>query len=90
MKYNILARQDKARPYIIGDFIATTLSKKTFELVKENNPDLFKDYVFIAYKDTDFSWWASVSKKLFATKSGYKLKKGVYFDCDWYGNVREI
>lgn len=90
MKYNILAKQDKNCPFIIGDFIATTLNKETFEKIKENNKELFENYTFIPYKDTDFSWWQSVTKKLFKTKSGYKLRKGVYFDCDWYGNVREM
>ncbi len=90
MKYNILAKQDKKYTFLLSDFIATKINKETFEKIKEHNKNYFEDYVFIPYEETDFSWWQRVNKKLYKAKVGYKLKKGVYFECDWYGNVSEI
>lgn len=90
MKYNLIAKQDERYAFLLSDFIATTLSKETFEKIKEHNKKLFENYVFIPYEETDFSWWTKVSKKLYATRKGYKLRTGVYFDIDFYGNVSEI
>lgn len=83
--YNILAKCDKEKSYIILDMIATKLSKTQFEELKSINEALLGDYKFIPYKDTDFSWWYKVNKKLTASK----LYKNCCFDCDFYGNIIE-
>lgn len=89
-QYNLIAKQDKERPYIIGGFIATKLNKKQCETAINLFGDTLKDYVFIPYKETDFSWWQNVRAKLTLSGNTFRLKKGVYFDIDWYGNVYEI
>lgn len=81
--YNLLAKSDKKYSFLISDFIATKLNEKEFEIIKKNNEKLFKDYRFIPYNETDFTWWAKVNKYL--TKN--KLYSGVCFDIDYFGNI---
>lgn len=83
--YNILAKCDKEKSYIITDFIATKLTKTQFEKLKTLNEKLLGEYRFIAYNDTDFTWWSRVNKKLTASR----LYKNCCFDIDFYGNVYE-
>lgn len=83
-KYNLLTKRVSGKEYLISDFIATKLSKKQFEKIKANNAFL-SEYDFTPYKETDFTWWSRVSKKLTAKK----LYSGVLFECDFYGNVTE-
>lgn len=84
-KYNIVAKRNKERPFIIEDMIATKLTEAVFNKLKELNQERFGDYTFIPYKDTDFSWWVRISKKL--TQS--KIYSGICFYCDSYGNISE-
>lgn len=88
-QYNLLVLRDKEHPFIIGGFIATKLSKEQCEHAIQEW-DRLKDYSFIAYKDTDFSWWQSVRKKLTysATTCTFRLRSA-NFDIDWFGNVIE-
>lgn len=84
--YNLLAKCDKEHPYIIYDFVATKLSKKEFEKLRDysqHNKDLLGEYRFIPYQDTDFSWWGSVKKYL--TKR--HLYHNQYFEIDYWGYV---
>ena len=85
MAYNMLVKRVKDKPYLIYGFMATTLNKETFEKLKAINQETLGDYDFIAQKDTDFSWWDKVDKKL----TLHKIKQA-YFDIDYYGNVTEI
>lgn len=84
-KYNILAKRQKGREYIILDMIATKLSEKAFKRIQEQNKSRLGDYVFIKNKDTDFSWWDKVSRKLTP-----KYLKEAEFECDVWGNVKEV
>ena len=85
MAWNMLVKRVEDKPYIIHGFMATTMSKEKFEKLKAINPDTLGDYDFIAQKDTDFSWWSKVERKLTPTKI-----VRAYFDIDYYGNVSEI
>lgn len=80
----LLVKPLKDKPYIITDFMATRLSKKDFERLQELNPELLKDWRYTPRKETDFSWWSKVTKKLTKTKI-----VTAYFDIDFYGNVSE-
>lgn len=84
-KVNIIAKGAPGREYIITDMMATRLTEAKFKQLQEMNPDLFRDYRFIPQEETDFSWWSRISKKLTARK----IYSGVYFHCDFYGNVTE-
>lgn len=84
MAWNMLVKRVKGKEYFIHDFMATTLSEKDFEAIKELNPDTLGEYDFIPQAETDFSWWSKVTKKLTKTKI-----KTAYFDIDFYGNVSE-
>ena len=81
-KYNIIAKCDTEKPYIILDMIATKLNKKQFEKLQEQNTKLLGNYRFINYNDTDFTWWGKIEKYLTNTK----ITKA-YFDIDFYGNI---
>lgn len=85
MAWNMLVKRVEDKPYIIYGFMATTMGKEKFEKLKAINPDTLGDYDFIAQKDTDFSWWSKVERKLTPTKI-----VRAYFDIDYYGNVSEI
>ena len=90
-QYNILVIRNKEKPYILrGAFIATKLSKAQFEKAKEVWADKLGEYDFIAYKDTDFTWWRNVTRKLCYSEATctYRLREA-YFDIDWFGNVKE-
>lgn len=83
MKYNIVAKCVKGKEYLMTEMIATSLSKKQFEQLKELNKEKWEDYRFIPYNNTDFSWWHRITKYL--TKR--YIYSGVYFDCDYWGNI---
>lgn len=81
-KYNIIAKTIPNKEYIITEMIATNLTKEKFLKIQKLNGFL-KDYKFINFKDTDFTWWQRITK--FLTQS--KLYKNCYFDIDFYGNI---
>ncbi len=83
-KVNIIAKGVKGKEYIITDMIATRISEKKFKELQKINTEKLGDYRFIENKHTDFSWWARISKKLTPTKIS-----SAYFECDFYGNIRE-
>lgn len=85
MTWNMLVKRVKDKPYIIYDFMATTLKKEDFESLKSANSELLGEYDFIPQAETDFSWWCKVKKKL-----THKKIKEAYFDIDYYGNVSEL
>ena len=82
-KYNIIAKCVKGAEYLMTEMIATSLTKKQFEKIKELNKEKFADYRFIPYNDTDFSWWHKITK--YMTKK--YVYSGVCFDYDWFGNI---
>ena len=84
MAWNMLVKRVTGKEYLIHGFMATTLSKGKFEKLKELNPELLGEYDFIPQRETDFSWWSKVERKLTPTKI-----KEAYFDIDYYGNVKE-
>jgi hypothetical protein len=89
MAVNIIAKSVKGKEYLISEMIATRLTDKQWQKIKELNPQLFGDsdsfvWRFIPQKETDFSWWPKISRKLTSTKI-----KGACFDCDYYGNITE-
>lgn len=84
MAWNILAKRVKGKEYLIYDFMATTMNKEQFEKLKTVNEELLGEYDFIPQKETDFSWWSKVTKKLTPKKI-----VTAYFDIDYYGNVTE-
>ena len=85
MKYNMLIKRDEKYSFIFErkSVIATNLSEKDFEKIRALNMDLLKDYSFVKYQDTDFTWWSFCTMLL--TKN--KLYKNQCFDIDWYGNI---
>lgn len=84
-KYNLAVKRNKEKSFLIEDMIATKLSESMFNKLKDLNPEKLGDYSFMPYKDTDFSWWLRISKKL----TPHKIYSGVRFDCDSYGNISE-
>lgn len=80
--YNMLSKRDKDKPYIIFDFVATKLSEKQFNRLKELNPDILGDYYFIPYAHTDFTWWGKCTKYL----TNRRLSQA-YFSIDYFGNI---
>lgn len=74
------------REYLIdlSSAMATRLSEREFEQVKQANPDKFEGYRYIKPCDIDFSWWYRVHRYL--TKSKITSRE---FDIDYYGNVTE-
>ena len=85
MIYNIIVKYNNKYKFFINDIIATNLNKKEFEKIKNANMDLLKDYDFIPFKKADFSWWGGITK--FLTRN--KLYKNVYFNIDFFGNVKK-
>lgn len=68
-RYNIVAKSPKGKEYMLGDMMATTLSRAKFERIKELNPQLFDGYHWIPFSKTQPHWWEQrVLKKLTATK----------------------
>ena len=82
---NILAKRVQGKEYIITDFIATKLNEAQFNKIKDLNKDTLGGYSFVPFKDTDFTWWSRVNKKLTP-----KNITEAYFDIDFYGNVTEV
>lgn len=90
-KYNIIAKTIPNKEYIITEMIATKSNKKLFKELQEKY-DYLKEYKFIDYKDTDFTWWGKITKLLTIRKD--TLFKNItfnikycYFDIDFYGNI---
>ena len=75
----------KGREYILTDIMATSLSEKKFTELQAINAEKLGDYRWVSQKNTDFSWWGKISKKLTATRI-----KTAYFECDFYGKVTEL
>ena len=80
--YNIVAKPHKDCDYIYVDMIATKLSEKQFNRVKELNPSLLGDYVFVPYSQTDFTWWSSIKKYL-----TQRRLSSAYFSIDYWGRI---
>lgn len=74
------------REYLIklSEAMATRLSEREFEQVKQANPDKFKGYRYIKPCDIDFSWWPRIRRYL--TKRKIISRE---FDIDCYGRVVE-
>lgn len=85
MKYNVIVKEHPNASYIYTEVIATNLSKKMFEKLQRINPFL-EGYKFLPYSETDFGWWHKITK--FLTQN--KLYNGVYFDCDFHGNITKF
>lgn len=81
--YNIIAKRVKGHEYIMTDLIATKLTRNQFEKIKQLNQKLFEDYYFIPYKETDFTWWAKITKYL----TTCKLYHNQCFEIDYFGNI---
>lgn len=81
--YNILAKPHPNANYILSDFIATKLTKSQFNKIKELNPNILGNHIFIPYNETDFTWWAKTTKYL----TQHKLYTQAYFSIDYYGRV---
>ena len=82
---NMIVKRVKGKEYLISDMMGTSLSKVKFEKLKELNPELLGDYVFLPKSEICSSWWAKTTKKLTSTKIVH-----TYFDCDLWGKVTEI
>lgn len=82
---NIIAKGVKGKEYLITEMIATRLNKKQFERLQKANKDILGGYRFIDNRDTDFSWWSRINKKLTAKK----IISGCAFECDFYGDIKE-
>lgn len=85
MAWNMLAKSVKGKEYLIYDFMATTMTKKQFEIAQALNPDVLDGYRFIPQSETDFSWWDRCFKKLTPSKI-----IRAEFSIDYYGKVKEI
>lgn len=85
-KMNIIALGVKGKEYLIRDMMATRLTEKEFEEVKQNTNGYFDEWRYIPHKDTDFSWWRVVNKKL--TKR--HIYRDMAFECDVHGNITEL
>ena len=59
---NLLTKNKPGAEYIITDMMATRLSRKKFEQLKEINPDTLGEWNWC--ECPDFSWWSRVTKKL--------------------------
>lgn len=68
----------------LSSAMATRLSEREFEQVKQANPDKFEGYRYIKPSDIDFSWWYRIHRYL--TKSKITTRE---FDIDYHGNVTE-
>lgn len=89
MTYNLLVKTCPDRPDYLIDLktaIATRLSENKFKAIQSANPKRLGDYRFIAYKDTDYSWWERVT--LYMTEN--RIYKNVWFVCDFDGNIRKL
>ena len=64
--------------------MATRLSEREFEQVKQANPDKFEGYRYIKPSDIDFSWWCRVHRYL--TKRKITPRE---FNIDYCGNITE-
>lgn len=82
----IVAPVVPGREYLfkLGEAMATRLSEREFERVKQANPERFKNYKYIKSCDIDFSWWCRVHRYL--TKRKITPRE---FDIDYYGRVVE-
>lgn len=90
MSVNIIAKCVKGKEYLMGEMIATRLTEKQWEELKSANLDKFGDteqytWRYIPQRETDFSWWDRITKKLTKTK----LIGGCEFTCDYYGKITE-
>lgn len=81
----MIAKGVKGKEYILTDIMATSLSRSQFEKLQAINEELLGDYHYIPQNETDFSWWDRINRKLTVTRI-----KTAYFECDYYGNVREL
>lgn len=80
--YNIVAKPHKECSYALTDMMATKLTERQFNKIKELNPDLLGDYIFIPYNDTDFSWWSRVTRYL----TLHKIRRAS-FEVDYFGRI---
>lgn len=64
---NLLVKRKEGAEYIITDMMATRLSKRKFEELKECNKEKLGDWEFMKASDVDWTWWDRVFKKLTAT-----------------------
>lgn len=62
---HMLVKRVDGAEYLIKDFMATSLSRKKFEALKEVNQDKLADWQWC--DDVDWTWWDRVHKKLTAT-----------------------
>lgn len=86
MTYNLIIKTATDRPDYLIDLktaMATRLSENKFNALKALNPALLGDYRFIAFKDTDFSWWGKVTRYLTANR----IYNNCVFEIDFKGNI---
>ena len=85
-KLALVACSKHGQEYLINlnTAMATRLSKREFEKVKQANPDRFEGYRYIKPSDIDFSWWYRIHRYLTKTKIVSRE-----FEIDHYGNVTE-
>lgn len=61
---NLLVKRKAGAEYIITDMIATRLSKRKFEELRQINMNKLGDYEFMPASEVDWTWWDRVFKKL--------------------------
>ena len=85
-KLALVAYSKPGREYLVNlnTAMATRLSEKEFEKVKQANPDKFEGYRYIKPDDIDFSWWCRIHRYLTKTKIASRE-----FDIDYHGNITE-
>lgn len=85
-KLALVVYSKPGREYLIdlSSAMATRLSEREFEQVKQANPDKFEGYRYIKPGDVDFTWWCRVHRYL--TKRKITSRE---FDIDYYGNITE-
>lgn len=78
----MLVKRDLNKPYIIVDFMVTSLSEAKFNKLKELNKQVLSDYVMVPQNEIDYTWWFKVSKKL----TEHKITE-CYIDFDQNGRM---
>ena len=85
-KLALVAYSQPGREYMVklDTAMATRLSEREFEQVKQANPDKFEGYRYIKPDDIDFSWWYRIHRYLTRRKIVPRE-----FDIDYHGNITE-
>lgn len=65
---NLLAKRDKNAPWLIYDFMITSMSKSSFEDLKSQHIELLGEYDMLPKNDIDYTWWFRATRKLTTRK----------------------